>query len=132
MDLLILAAKAVMAVFSLCRQYPGLGEIKDLAPGPAVTVNSILKSRDITLPTKVRLVKAMVFPVVMYGYESWTVKKAECQRIDAVVLEKTLESPLDCKEIQPVHSRGDQSWVFFGRNDAKTEAPILWPSDAKY
>ena len=65
-------------------------------------LDSILKSRDITLPTKVRIVKAMVFPVVMYGCESWTVKKAECQRIDAfgtVVLEKTLESPLDCKEI---------------------------------
>ena len=64
----------------------------------------------------------MVFPMVMYGCESWTVKKAEHQRIDAfelVVLEKTLESPLDCKEIQPVHSEGDQPWDFFGRNDAK-------------
>ena len=74
-------------------------------------LDSIFKSRHITLPTKVRLVKAMVFPVVMYGCESWTVKKAERQRIDAfetVVLEKTLESPLDCKEIQPVHSEGDQ------------------------
>ena len=70
-------------------------------------LDSIFKSRDITLPTKVRLVKAMVFPVIMYGCESGTVKKAERQRIDAfgtVVLEKTLESPLDCKEIQPVHS----------------------------
>ena len=76
-------------------------------------LDSIFKSRDITLPTKVRLVKAMVFPVVMYGCESWTVKKAECQRIDAFehVWEKTLESPLDCKEIQPVHSKGDQPWV---------------------
>ena len=65
-------------------------------------LDSILKSRDITLPTKVRLVKAMVFPVVMYGCESWTIKKAECRRIDAfeLWLEKTLESPLDCKEIQ--------------------------------
>ena len=74
-------------------------------------LDSILKSRDITLPTKVHLVKAMVFPVVMYGCESWTVKKAERQRIDAFELwclfEKTLESPLDCKEIQPVHSKGD-------------------------
>ena len=70
-------------------------------------LDSILKSRDITLLTKVCLVKAMVFPVVMYGWESWTIKKAECQRI--VVLEKTLESPLDCKEIQPVHPKGDQS-----------------------
>ena len=76
-------------------------------------LDSIFKSRDITLPTKVRLVKAMVFPVVMYGCESWTVKKAECRRIDAfelfVVLEKTLESPLDCKEIQPVHPKGNKS-----------------------
>ena len=66
----------------------------------------------------------MVFPVVMYGCESWTVKKAERQRID-VVLEKILESPLDCEEIQPVHSEGDQSWVFFGRNDAKAEVPVF-------
>ena len=74
-------------------------------------LDSIFKSRDITLPTKVHLIKAMVFPVVMYRCESWTVKKAEHQRIEAfevVVLEKTLESPLDCKEIQPVHSEGDQ------------------------
>ena len=92
-------------------------------------LDSILKSRDITLPTKVHLVKAMVFPVVMYGCESWTVKKAECLR--TVVLEKTLESPLDCKEIQPVHSKGYESWVFFGRNDAKAETPILWPPDVK-
>ena len=74
-------------------------------------LDSILKSRDITLPTKVCLVKAMVFPVAMYGCESWTIKKAERQRIDAfeLVLEKTLESPLDCKEIKPVHPKGNQS-----------------------
>ena len=73
-------------------------------------LDSILKSRDITLTTKVHLVKAMVVPVVMYGCESKTIKKAECQRIDAfeLVLEKTLESPLDCKEIQPVHPKGNQ------------------------
>ena len=74
-------------------------------------LNSILKSRDITLPTKAHLVKVMVVPVVMYGCESWTVKKAERRRIDAFelwVLEKTLESPLNCREIQPVHSEGDQ------------------------
>ena len=73
-------------------------------------LDSILKSRDFTLPTKVHLVKAMVFPLVMYGCESWTVK-AERRRIDAFELwcwEKTLESPLDCKEIQPVHPKGDQ------------------------
>ena len=95
--------------------------------------DSTFKSGDITLPTKVCLVKAMVFSVLMYGCESWTVKKAEHQRIDAltVVLEKTLESPLDCEEIQPVHSKGEQSWVFFGRNDAKAETPVLWPPHAK-
>ena len=97
-------------------------------------LDSIFKSRHITLLTKVRLVKAMVFPVVMYGCESWTVKKAECRRIDAfelLVLEKTLESPLDCKEIQPVHSEGDQPWDFLGKNDAKAETPVLWPLRAK-
>ena len=97
-------------------------------------LDSILKSRDITLPTKVCTVKAMIFPVVMYGCESWTIKKAEHRRIDAfelLVLEKTLESPLDCKEIQPVHSKGDQSWVFIGRTDAKAETPIFWPPDAQ-
>ena len=94
-------------------------------------LDSILKSRDITLPTKVRLVKAMVFPVVMYGCERWTIKKAECWRIDAFELEKTLESPLDWKEIQPVHPKGDQSWVFIGRTDAEAETSILWPPDAK-
>ena len=80
------------------------------------------------------LVKAMVFPVVMYGREIWTIKKAECQRIDVfwtVVLEKTSESPLDCKEIQPVHPKGDQSWVFIGRTDGEAETAILWPPDVK-
>ena len=103
-------------------------------PSSYANLVSILKSRDITLPTKVLLVKAMVFPVVMYGCESWTVKKAERQRIDAFELwcwEKTLESTLDCQEIQPVHSEGDQSWDFFGRNDAKAETPVLWPPHAK-
>ena len=76
----------------------------------------------------------MIFPVVMYGRQSWTIKKAEHQRIDAfwtVVLEKTFESPLDCKEIQPVHPKGDQSWVFTGRTDVEAETPTLWPSDVK-
>ena len=75
-------------------------------------LDNILKSGDITLSTKVHLVKAMVFPVVMYGCESWTIKKAERWRIDAFELwcwEKTLESPLYCREIQPVHPKGDQS-----------------------
>ena len=100
-----------------------------------INLDSILKSRDITLSTKVRLVfKAMLFPLVMYGCESWTIKKAEHWRIDVfwtVVLEKTLESPLDCKEIQPVHPKGDKSWVFIGRTDAKAETPILWPPHAQ-
>ena len=97
-------------------------------------LESILKRRDVSLTTKVRLVKTMVFPVVMCGCESWTIKKAEHRRIWCfwtVVLEKTLESPLDCEEIQPVHSKGDQSWVFFRRSDVEAETPILWPPDAK-
>ena len=96
-------------------------------------LDSILKSRDITLPTKVHLVKAMVFPAVMHGCEldceeSWAPKNW-C--FWTVVLERTLESPLDCKEIQSVHSKGDQSWVLFGRTDAEAETPILWPPAAK-
>ena len=96
-------------------------------------LDSILKSRDITLPTKVRIVKAMVFPVVMYGCEldceeSWVPKN---WYFWTVVLEKTLESPLDCKEIQPVHPKGDQSWVFIGRTDAEAETRVLWPPHAK-
>ena len=95
--------------------------------------DSIFKSRDITLPTKVHLVKAMVFPVLMYGCEldykeSW-VPKNWC--FWTVVLEKTLESPLDCKEIQPVHPKGDQSWIFTGRAYAEAETLILWPPDVK-
>ena len=95
--------------------------------------DSILKSRDITLSTKVRLVKAMVFLVVVYGCESWTIKKAERQRIDTSELWcwRRLESPLDCKEIQPVYHKGNQSGIFIGRTDAKAETPILWPPDEK-
>ena len=97
-------------------------------------LDSILKSRDITFPTKVHLVKAMVFPVVIYGCESWTIKKAEHQRIDAFELwcwRRLLRVPLDCKQIQPVHSKGDQSWTFIGRTDVVAETPILWLPDAK-
>ena len=91
-------------------------------------LDSVLKSRDITLLTKVCMVKAMVFPVVMCGCESWTVKKAERRRIDAFELWcwRRLLSPLDRKEIQPVHSEGHQPWDFFGTNDAKAETPVLW------
>ena len=96
-------------------------------------LESILKRIDVTLPTKVRLVKAMVFPVVMYECESWTVKKAEHHRIDAFELWcwRRLLSPLDCKEIQPVHPKGDLSWVFIGRTDAEAETPVLWPPHVK-
>ena len=96
-------------------------------------LDSILKSRDITLPTKVRLVKALVFPVVMYGCESWTIKKPEHRRIDAFNcgVEKTLESPLDCKEIQLVNPKGNKSWIFIGRTYAEAETPVFWPPDAK-
>ena len=93
-----------------------------------------IKKQRLTLPTKVRVVKAMVFPVVMYGCECWTIKKVEHWTTDAfwmVVLEKTLESPLDCKEIQPVHPKGNQSWIFTGRTDAEAQAPILWPPDVQ-
>ena len=97
------------------------------------TLDSIIKSRDITLPTRVRLVKAIVFPIVIYGCESWTTKKAERQRIDAFELWcwRRLLSPMDCKEIQPVHPKGNQSWIFIGRTNAEAETPILWPPDVK-
>ena len=95
---------------------------------------SILKSGNITLLTKVHLVKAMVFPsshVWMWELdykESWVLKY---WRFWTIVLEKSLESPLDCKEIQPVHPKGNQSWIFIERTDAEAETPTLWPSDAK-
>ena len=95
-------------------------------------LDSIFKSSDITLPTKVH-VKAMVFPVVVNGCESWTVKKAEHQRIDAFELwcwRRLLRVP-GLQGYPPVHSKGDQSWVFFGRNDAKAETPVLWLPHAK-
>ena len=98
-------------------------------------LDSILKSRDITLLTNVHLVKVIVFPGVMYEWmweldykESWAPKN---WFFWTVVLEKTLESPLDCKEIQSVHPKGDQSWVFIGGTDVKAETPIFWPPDAE-
>ena len=99
-------------------------------------IDSILKSRDITLPTKVHLVEVMVFPVLLFHVQMWEldykeswVPKNWCFR--TVVLEKTLESHLDCKEIQPVHPKGDQYWVFPGRMDVEAETPILWPPEGK-
>ena len=96
-------------------------------------LDSILKSRDITLSTKVHLVKDMVFPVVMYGCESRTVKKAEHQRVDVFELWcwRRLLRVLGLQEIQPVHPKGDQSWVFIGRTDVEAETPILWPPHVK-
>ena len=97
-------------------------------------LDSILKSRDITLPIKAYIVKTTVFPVVIYGCESWTIKKAERWRIDAFELgvgEDSIESPLDSKKIKPVNPKGKQSWVFFGRTDAEAETPVLWPPDMK-
>ena len=97
-------------------------------------LDSILKRRDIILPKNVCLVKGMFFPVVMYRCvmldykESWAPKNW-C--FWTVVLEKTLESPMDCKEIQPVHPKGNQSWIFIGRTDVEAETPILWPPDVK-
>ena len=92
-------------------------------------LDSLLKNRDITLPTEVCIFKAVVFPVVMYECESWTRKKAECWRIYAFkLLEKSLESPLDSKEIKPINPKGNQPWIFIGRTDA--EPPILRQSDA--
>ena len=96
-------------------------------------LDSILKNRDITLSTKVCLVKAMVFPVVMYGCENWTIKESWAPKnwcFWTVMVEKTLKSPLDCKEIQPVHPK-DQSWVFIGRTDVEAETPTLWPPGVK-
>ena len=97
-------------------------------------LDSIVKNRDITLPTMVYLVKTMVFPVVMYGCESWNYKESWALKnwcFWTVVLEKTRESPLDCKEIQSVHPKGNQSCILFGRTDAEAETPTLQPSDVK-
>ena len=110
-------------------------KLRHLPLGRKVMTNldSIFKSRDITLPTKVHLVKALVFPVVMYAYERWTIKKVECQRTDAFKLWcwRRLLSPLDYKEIKPVNPKGNQPWILIGRTDTEAEAPIFWPSDVK-
>ena len=97
-------------------------------------LDSMLKSRDITLPTKVCLVKAMVFPVVMYGCESWTVKNVEHRKIDAFELwcwRRLLRVPWTTRRSKPVHSEGDQPWDFFGGNNTEAETPVLWPPHAK-
>ena len=90
----------------------------------------MLKSRDVTLPTKVHIAKAMVFPMVIYACENWTIKKAECLRIDAFGT-WCWRRPLDSKEIKPVNIKGNQPWILIGRADAEAEAPVFWPSDSK-
>jgi len=97
-------------------------------------LDSILKSRDINLPTKVCLVKAMVFPVVMYGCESWSIKKAEHQRIDAFELwcwKRLLKVPWTVRRSNQSYPKRDQSWIFIGRTDFEAETPILWPHNGK-
>ena len=95
-------------------------------------LDSLLIKAEPSLPIKVHVVKAMVFPVVMYRCESWTIKKAECWRIDAFELwywRRVFESPLDSMEIKPVNPKGNQPWIFIGRTDAEAATPILWPPD---
>ena len=96
-------------------------------------LDSVLKSRDITVLWKVHIVKTMFFPVVTYGCESWTLKKAECWRIDAFELWcwRTPESPFDSKEIKPFNLKGDQPWIFAARTNSEAEAAVFWPSDEK-
>ena len=97
-------------------------------------LDSIFRSRAITLSTKVHLVKAMVFPIIMYGCESWTIKKAAHWRIDAFALwcwRRLLRVPWTARRFNPVNRKGNQSWIFIGKTDAEAETPILWPPDAK-
>ena len=106
-----------------------------LIPACASFLDSILKSRDTTLPTNDCLVKAMVFPVVMYGCESWTIKKAECQRIDAFELwcwSRLLRDPqIAGRSVKLVNPKRNQPWIFIGRTDAEAQVLLLWPPDAK-
>ena len=116
-----------------CRQCDSSHKIKRclLLGIKAITnLDRILKSRDITLSQKVHIVKAMVFPVLMYGW-MWELDYKESWCFWTVVLEKTLESPLDCKKNKPVNPKGNQSWIFIGRTDAEAETSILWPPFSK-
>ena len=113
---------------------PGIKRRLLLGRKVMTNLDSILKSWDITLSTKVCLVKTMAFPVVIYRCESWDYKESWAPKnwcFWTVMLEKTLESPLDCKEIKPVHPKGNQSWIFIGRTDAEAETPIFWPPNVK-
>ena len=124
-----------------CRWWLQPWNLKTLAPWKKSydKPGQCIKRRCVTLPTKVHPVKAMVFPVVLYGCKCWTIKKAEHRSIDAFelwcwkrLLRGTLESPLDCKENQPVHPKGNQSWIFIGRTDAEAETPVLWLPDENW
>ena len=128
--------KLVFWLRNHCRWWLQPWNSKMLLERKAMTnLGSILKSRDITLSTKLCLVKAMVFPMVMYGCESWTIKKAECQRADAFELwcwRRLLRVPWTARRSnQSILKEINQSWIFAGRTDAKDETPILWPPDAK-
>ena len=116
----------VLESFYMCKHGPWKKNYDNL--------DSILKSRDIALLTKAHIVKTMVFPIVMYGCENWTIKKVEHQRTDAFKLwcwRRPFESPLNYKKINPVNPKGNKSWIFIGRTDAKAETPILWPPGVK-
>ena len=113
-----------------CRQLPQIEKM--LAPRKESydKPRQCIKKQRHYVADKVHLVKAMVFPVVMYGCESWTIKEADCQRIDAFKLEKTLEGPLDSKGFKPVNPKANPPWIFIGKTDVEAEVPILWPPDA--
>ena len=128
-DFIFLAPKSLQAVTAVMK-------LKMLAPWMKAMTNLdiVLKSRDITLPTKVWIVRAMVFPETMHGCESWDYQEDWVSKNTyfwTVVLEKTLENPLYCKEIKSVNPKGNQPWMFIGRTDAEVEVPILWPPDVK-
>ena len=130
---LFLGAPKSLQMVTEVMKFKGAYSLKEVM----TNLNSILKSRDIILPTKVCLVKAMVFPVVMYGCESWTIKKVECGRIDAFELwcwRRLSRVPWTYKEIQPVHSKGDWSWVFIGRTDVELKLQyfgyLMWRADS--
>ena len=127
-DFIFLGSK--ITVDSNCRNW--IERLFFLGGKAMTSLDRVLKSRDITLPTKVHLVKAMVFPGVMYRCKSWTIKKSWMPKnwyLQTVVLGKTLENPLDSKEIKPVYPKGNQSWIFIGRTDVEAETPVLWPPD---
>ena len=130
--LILIASLADSDDAEVWEPYPRCGKPKYDTLG-MTNLDSELKSRDITLWIKVHIVKAMVYPVVIYGCKSWAIKKVEHWSTDAFKLWcwRRLESPLDCKEIKPVNPKENQLWIFIGRTDAEIDTPILWLPDAK-